>query len=78
MRGKILAGAGIGLALLMSAGLYFIPEKEITRREKRITFVAPIANTGYWGRAAMGILETVEESESDVDVKCIGFSKLDQ
>lgn len=76
MRGKILAGTGIGLVFLMSAGLYFMPEEEIAPREKRITFVAPIANSGYWGRAAMGILE--EAKELDVDVKCIGFSELDQ
>ena len=43
--------------------------------EVRLTFVAPFANTGYWGIAARGILDAGEEY--GMNVKCIGFLESD-
>lgn len=41
----------------------------------RLTFVAPFANTGYWGIAANGIQDAAQEY--GMNVKCIGFSESD-
>lgn len=76
MKGKILVGAGIAALFASSLGIFWSREKQVDIPEKRITFVAPFANTGYWGKAAMGSVE--RGRELGMDVKCIGFTKLDQ
>lgn len=43
--------------------------------ERKITFVAPMANAGYWGITAGGLRDRA--SEYGIHVKCIGFSELD-
>lgn len=44
--------------------------------EKRISFISPMANSGYWGNVAGGIWDMGAASE--MDVKCVGFSELNQ
>lgn len=41
--------------------------------EAKFTFVAPIANDGYWGQMALAISEACEEQ--GIDVKCVGNSR---
>lgn len=43
--------------------------------ERKITFVSPMANTGYWGITAGGIRDRAKEY--GIHVKCVGFSELD-
>lgn len=45
------------------------PKQTVRKKEKRITFVAPMVNTGYWGRAGYGAIEAGEKY--GIDVKCV-------
>lgn len=72
----ILAAAGI---LWVLTGITQLEAKEnqeeISVQDYKITFIAPIANAGYWGNAAGGILDT--SALYDISVKCVGFSEID-
>ncbi|MDO4275575.1 MAG: substrate-binding domain-containing protein [Eubacteriales bacterium] len=45
------------------------PRQVVKKEEKRITFVAPMVNTGYWGRAGFGAIQAGEKL--GIDVKCV-------
>lgn len=71
---------------IVIAGIFLIfflillyPDPGMTLEEEsneiRVTFVSPFANTGYWGIAATGILDTAEKY--GMNVKCIGFAESD-
>jgi len=71
---------------IVIAGIFLIfflillyPDPGMTLEEEsneiRVTFVSPFVNTGYWGIAATGILDTAEKY--GMNVKCIGFAESD-
>ncbi len=53
-----------------------IEEDDVLPKESRVTFIAPFANRGYWGRIAQGVVSAGEACGTDV--KCIGFRELNQ
>ena len=64
---------------ILALNIAFFEGKErsdVTISDKRITFISPMAADGYWEIIADGIQEAAQEK--DMDVKCIGFSELDQ
>lgn len=72
---KWLAGAII--LVIMLGGIWFVfgnEEEQSTLAERRITFISPMANSGYWGNVAGGILD--KGNDCGMDVKCVGFSGL--
>lgn len=68
--------AGIFLTVFL---ILLYPDPGMTPEEEnnsvRLTFISPFANTGYWGTAATGILDTAEKY--GMNVKCIGFAESD-
>lgn len=68
--------AGIFLTVFL---ILLYPDPSMTPEEEnnsvRLTFISPFANTGYWGTAATGILDTAEKY--GMNVKCIGFAESD-
>lgn len=77
MRKKV---ATIFASLLVFVGLSHLFEgiksEDILPKENRVTFIAPFANRGYWGKVAQGVVSAGESC--GVDVKCIGFRELNQ
>lgn len=49
--------------------------KKDETESNRVNFIAAIANTGYWGRAADGAIQTGKTR--GIDVKCLGQTNLD-
>lgn len=75
---KEIAVIAAGIVLFTAGELWLLAGETHDRvivPEKRITFIAPMANTGYWAYMAGGIQERAEEY--GIHVKCIGFSELD-
>lgn len=65
-----------GILAAVNAGfLHGLKEEYEKPASKRITFIAPVANEGYWALTALGAEETGKKL--DMDVKCVGFSSLD-
>ena len=65
--------------MMVLGGIWFVfgnEKEQSVLAERRISFISPMANSGYWGNAAGGIWDT--GSKSGMDVKCVGFSELDQ
>ncbi len=74
---KWFAAMAAGIVLAAVSGIWLASEmgqEEITLQEYKITFIAPMANSGYWGNAAGGVLDTGEQY--NINVKCVGFSEL--
>lgn len=68
----------VGGAVVLAAGfweLFHIKEDHFLERGKRITYISPNADGGYWTRIAQEIVETTKAD--GIDVKCIGFRELD-
>lgn len=65
-----------GIVVFVSMYLAFEDRQTDTAiSDKRVTFIAPVANNGYWGQMAIAIQEAGEEA--GIDVKCVGFLKED-
>lgn len=63
--------------VMMLGGIWFVfrnEEEQNMLPGRRITFISPMANSGYWGNVAGGILD--KGNACDMDVKCVGFSEL--
>lgn len=76
MRKNFIFGFSI---LVIVLGFSFVvrnPKNNVEISDRRITFIAPIANNGYWGQAAIAIQESGREL--GIDVKCVGFVQENQ
>ena len=76
---KCLAGAtAFGSILLVMMGIFGVWQNSSIKKDKagmkRVNFIAAIANEGYWGRAADGAIQF--GNEKNIDVKCLGQTKL--
>lgn len=76
MRKKLVIAATGILWIVVSGMWIFLGEKseELVLPERKITFISPMANSGYWGNVAGGIMDRGEQY--NIHVKCVGFSEL--
>lgn len=71
----VMAAAGFILAAASGAWVFLGEDGEnMDLPEYKITFISPMANFGYWGNVAGGIVDTGEQH--NIHVKCVGFSEL--
>lgn len=71
------AAGCFGMIFLVAFLLVLDPTAPLDTPEETMnfTFIAPYANSGYWGMAAGGIEEACEENK--ISLKCIGFDEMD-
>lgn len=64
------------IVLVLAGGAYIWQSCKSDQTDlKRINFIAAIANSGYWGRAADGAIQAGKNR--NMDVKCLGQTNLD-
>ena len=72
---RVMAAAGI---LCITAAAVWIlgyeNQRELVLPERKVTFISPMANAGYWGNVAGGLID--RGAEYNIHVKCVGFSEL--
>ena len=75
--GKKFVIAVAGVLWIAASGIWVFlggKPKKFILPERKITFISPMANSGYWGNVAGGIIDRGEQY--NIHVKCVGFSEL--